>query len=432
MGMLTGRQGLWDRAEISPAMAGEMETWRRAFYREGPWSGGAGLPATLTGYAATLVTNELELRWGTGDRAAYFAAQTPALTARLHEAVQLAAVFGWAVLRPVVEEGKFCFQLWAPGQVFPTRFSADGAITAGYFADRRGEYLRVEEFSYGKGTLTLRNRAYRARGEVLGQEVPLSVRPEWENISPELVLSGLRGPLFGVIKMPFANTVEPVSPLPVSLYAGALESMAEFDRVYGDFLYELHSGRRKNIIERGAIVPEGRRKPRQPGTNYLDPTTDTYILDPQEEHSPFQDYSPEIRTEQYLSGLKTILHIIENQCHLSPGSLSIDQRTGAMTATEVISQDKTTYNTCAAIQNRGLTPGLLAVMDAMEDLADLYGMAPAGDTQKAIVYGDGIFEDTQKEFERRMEMAREGVIGKDEVRSWYFGAGAGEISPGAK
>lgn len=421
MGMLTGRQGLWDRAEISPAMAGEMETWRRAFYREGPWSGGAGLPATLTGYAATLVTNELELRWGTGDRAAYFAAQTPALTARLHEAVQLAAVFGWAVLRPVVEEGKFCFQLWAPGQVFPTRFSADGAITAGYFADRRGEYLRVEEFSYGKGTLTLRNRAYRARGEVLGQEVPLSVRPEWENISPELVLSGLRGPLFGVIKMPFANTVEPVSPLPVSLYAGALESMAEFDRVYGDFLYELHSGRRKNIIERGAIVPEGRRKPRRPGTNYLDPTTDTYILDPQEEHSPFQDYSPEIRTEQYLSGLKTILHIIENQCHLSPGSLSIDQRTGAMTATEVISQDKTTYNTCAAIQNRGLTPGLLAVMDAMEDLADLYGMAPAGDTQKAIVYGDGIFEDTQKEFERRMEMAREGVIGKDAVREWYFG-----------
>ena len=423
MGRFTGRQGLWDRAEISPAMAGEMETWRRAFYREGPWSGGAGLAATLTGYAATLVTNELELRWGTGDRAAYFAAQTPALTARLHEAVQLAAVFGWAVLRPVVEEGKFCFQLWAPGQVFPTRFSADGAITAGYFADRRGEYLRVEEFSYGKGTLTLRNRAYRARGEVLGQEVPLSVRPEWENISPELVLSGLRGPLFGVIKMPFANTVEPVSPLPVSLYAGALESMAEFDRVYGDFLYELHSGRRKNIIERGAIVPEGRRKPRRPGTNYLDPTTDTYILDPQEEHSPFQDYSPEIRTEQYLSGLKTILHIIENQCHLSPGSLSIDQRTGAMTATEVISQDKTTYNTCAAIQNRGLTPGLLAVMDAMEDLADLYGMAPAGDTQKAIVYGDGIFEDTQKEFERRMEMAREGVIGKDAVREWYFGKG---------
>lgn len=423
MGRFTGRQGLWDQAEISPAMAGEMETWRRAFYRQGEWSGGAGLAATLTGYAATLVTNELELRWGTGDRAAYFAAQTPALTARLHEAVQLAAVFGWAVLRPVVEEGKFCFQLWAPGQVFPTRFSADGAITAGYFADRRGEYLRVEEFSQEKGTLTLRNRAYRARGEVLGQEVPLSVRPEWENISPELVLSGLRGPLFGVIKMPFANTVEPVSPLPVSLYAGAVESMGEFDRVYGDFLYELHSGRRKNIIERGAIVPEGRRKPRRPGTSYLDPTTDTYILDPQEEHSPFQDYSPEIRTEQYLSGLKTILHIIENQCHLSPGSLSIDQRTGAMTATEVISQDKTTYNTCAAIQNRGLTPGLLAVMDAMEDLADLYGMAPAGDTQKAIVYGDGIFEDTQKEFERRMEMAREGVIGKDAVREWYFGKG---------
>lgn len=423
MGLFTGKQGLWDGAAISPAMAGAMETWRRAFYRQGEWSGGAGLPATVTGYAATLVTNELELRWGQGNRAEYFQAQTPALTARLHEAVQLAAVFGWAVLRPVVEAGKFCFQLWTPGQVFPTKFAPDGAITAGYFADRRGEYLRIEEFSYDKGTLAIGNRAYRARGEVLGQEVPLSVRPEWENLSPKMELSGVRGPLLGVIRMPFANTVEPGSPLPVSLYAGAVESMGEFDRVYEDFLYELHSGRRKNIIERGAIVPESRRKGLLRGAKYLDPATDTYILDPAEEHSPFQDYSPELRTEKYLVGLKTVLHIIENQCHLSTGSLSIDDRSGAMTATEVISQDKTTYNTCAAIQNRGLTPGLLRVMEAMEDLADLYGLAPAGDTQKGVVYGDGIFEDTQKEFERRMEMAREGVIGKDAVREWYFGKG---------
>ena len=426
MGLFTGKQGLWDGAAISPAMAGAMETWRRAFYRQGEWSGGAGLPATVTGYAATLVTNELELRWGQGKRAEYFGAQTPALTARLHEAVQLAAVFGWAVIRPVMEDGKFCFQLWAPGQVFPTKFGPDGDMTAGYFADRRGEYLRIEEFSYEKGTLTLRNRAYRARGEVLGQEVPLSVRPEWENLSPEMELSGVRGPLFGVIKMPFANTVEPGSPLPVSLYAGAVETMGEFDRVYEDFLYELHSGRRKNIIERGAIVPEGRRKGLLRGAKYLDPAADTYILDPAEEHSPFQDYSPEIRTGAYLAGLKTVLHIIENQCHLSTGSLSIDDRSGAMTATEVISQDKATYNTCAAIQNRGLTPGLLRVMEAMEDLADLYGLAPAGDTEKGVVYGDGIFEDTQKEFERRMEMAREGVIGKDEVRQWYFGAAEGK------
>lgn len=179
------------------------------------------------------------------------------------------------------------------------------------------------------------------------------------------VLEGVKGPLFGLIVMPFANMVEPDSPLPVSLFAGAMESIMEFDQVYSELLYELHSGRRKNIIERTAIVPEGKRK-RIRGVCYQDPATDTYILDPAEEHSPFQDYSPSIRTEEYLAGMRAILHMIENQCHLSPGSLALDDRTGALTATQVISQDRTTYHTCAAIEQHGLTPAIRQLSDAVE------------------------------------------------------------------
>lgn len=54
-----------------------------------------------------------------------------------------------------------------------------------------------------------------------------------------------------------------------------------------------------------------------------------------------------------MTGLKAILHMVENQCHLSPGTLAIDERTGAVTATQIISQDRTTYNTCTAIQQQG-------------------------------------------------------------------------------
>ena len=124
------------------------------------------------------------------------------------------------------------------------------------------------------------NRAFRLRGEVLGEEMPLSVVPEWADLSQKTVLEGVKGPLFGLITMPFANMVEPDSPLPVSLFAGAMESIMEFDQVYSELLYELHSGRRKNIIERTAIVPEGKRK-RIRGVRYQDPATDTYILDPE-------------------------------------------------------------------------------------------------------------------------------------------------------
>lgn len=291
-------------------------------------------------------------------------------------------------------------------------------MTKGYFADPVGEYVKLEQFDFQAGRLLITQRAHFLKNGVLGREVPLSVHPGWVGLEQEMEITHCPGPLFGVIKMPFANLVDGSSPLPVSLYAGAMDSMEEFDRVYGELIYELHSGKRKNLVERSAIVPEHRRRR---GSRYLDPTTDTYILDPAEEHSPFQDYSPSIRTGEYLEGLQVILHMIENQCHLSPGTLSLNQKSGGVTATEIISQDRTTYNTCAAIQTRGVTPGLMGVIRAVETMGEVYHLIPEGQAEVSVCYGDGIFEDTQKEFDRRMEMVREGVLTGQELRQWYFG-----------
>lgn len=49
------------------------------------------------------------------------------------------------------------------------------------------------------------------------------------------------------------------SALPVSLYANAMESMEEFDRTLTEFWYEIHSGKRKRIVERSAIRPRGKQ-----------------------------------------------------------------------------------------------------------------------------------------------------------------------------
>lgn len=411
---------------VSVEMELAMEQWKAAFFGDPSWNAPgmrlSGLPAALTGYVATLVTNEMSLSFGDSPRGKAMERMFRPLTGMLHRAVQLAAVYGYVVLRPMVWEGQVIFLLAEPGRFWPTEFAPDGSIIGGYFLDWVGTYLKTEEFQLKNRTLTIRNRAFRVKNGSFGEEVPLDSCPELKALSPETVLEGMDQPLMGVIRMPFLNSVDPGNPMPESLYAGAMASMEEFDRVYSELLYELHSGKRKNIVERGAIVPESRQK-RIRGAKYFDPTTDTYILDPAEEHSPFQDYSPSLRTGDYLTGMKAVLHIIENQCHLSPGSLALDDRTGAMTATEVISQDRTTYNTCAAIQNRGAAPGLRQLARAAEILGDLYGLLPSGETEMQITWGDSIFEDTQKEFERRMELLREGVVGKEEVKAWYFGEG---------
>ena len=417
-------KGIWEDAAISAPMARAISSWQGAFYGSPdylePGMCLSGLPAAITAHAATLVTGEMELVCGDSPRGRAIGDAMEGLMEKLQLAVQLAAAFGYVAIRPSLEGKQFTFSLAGPGQLFPTRFGPGGSIQSGYFVDTYGRYAKVETFDYRDGILTVANRAYRLRGEILGQQVPLDVCPDWANLQEQVEIRGAKGPLFGLLKMPFANMVDEASALPVSLYAGALDSIREFDRVYSELLYELHSAKRKNIVERGAIVPEGKRK-RLRGLKYQDPTTDTYILDPAEEHQPFQDYSPAIRAEEYLAGLKIILHMIENQCQLSPGTMALDERTGALTATQVISQDRTTYHTCAAIQRQGLAPALIQTAQAVETLGELAGILPQGEWKLEVRFGDGVFEDTQQEFSRRMEMVKEGILSKEEFRNWYFG-----------
>lgn len=423
-------KGLWDEANISPAMAQSQQSWLRAFYNPPGWGDYllSNLPATLTGFVATLVTGELKLSCGSSPKGEFLTEQLHPLERRLSGAVQLAAACGMAVIRPLVVGGAFQFEVLGPGRFFPTRFGADGQVMAGYFADFEetdaGNYIRLESFDCSGTDLRITNRAYRAQGEVLAEEVPLSTVTRWKALAPEILLQHVKKPLFGYLRMPFANTVDGGSPLPVSIYAGAMESMAEFDRVYGELIYELHSGKRKRIIERQAISPE--RKGKSPGRGdlsgrgYRDISPDNYIvLDPMEQVRPFDDYSPQLRTEDYLTGLKVILHMVENQCHLSPGTLSLDARTGTVTATEVISQDRTTYSTCAAIQ-QSASQALLDVIEAMDVLSDLYRLCPAGKISPAVSFGDSVFEDTQQEFSRRIEMVRAGILRPEKLLEWYF------------
>src|SRR5699024_10498904 len=100
---------------------------------------------------------------------------------------------------------------------------------------------------------------------------------------------------------------------------------------------------------------------------------------------------------------------------------AIEPRTGRVTATQVISEDRTTYNTIKAIQDRGLTTGLLDVLYWFDVYATLYGLAPAGSVEPAVSFGDSIFEDTGVEFQRRMALAQANYLRPELVTAWYFG-----------
>ena len=286
--------------------------------------------------------------------------------------------------------------------------------------------VRVESFDLQPGGLYIQNRAYwYTAGDILGGELALTEVPEWAGLEPDAKVAGVDRPLFAELKMPFANTIDETSRLPVSLYARALDGIEELDRIYNEFLHEMHTGKRKRIVDRDAILPEKNSFEKTTlcrGISRKDLVTDLYLtLDMGEAGKPFDDYTPQLRVDDYQKAMDIQCRLLENQTGFSPGTFHFDVKSGRMTATQVISEDQTTYNTIKAIQERGMRQGLMDLLYIYDVYATLYKLAPAGAVQPSVSFGDSIFEDTGTEFARRKMLADSGYLKPEKLVSWYFG-----------
>ena len=146
---------------------------------------------------------------------------------------------------------------------------------------------------------------------------------------------------------------------------------------------------------------------------------DVYLpLDLPGDSAPFGDYTPKIRENDYRNAMNQLLRLYEMQCGVSSGTFSLDEK-GALTATEVLSQDRKTYYAVAEIQQQGRV-ALEDLVSAMDALCDLYGIGGEGDWKLNIQFGDSLFEDCGTEFERRRKLVEMGM--KPELLlAWYFG-----------
>ena len=145
------------------------------------------------------------------------------------------------------------------------------------------------------------------------------------------------------------------------------------------------------------------------------------MLDTGEGGQPFDDYTPEIRVEAYQKAIDVQLRLIERQCGFTEGTFTLDVRTGRMTATQVTSDDRDTYSTIKSIQDRGLKQGLEDVIYIYNVYATLGDLAPAGDVEPSVTFGDSVFEDTGTEFGRRKQLVDGGYLKPEKLISWYFG-----------
>lgn len=450
--LLTGaEQAFGIKIPVSRAMQRALELWYQMYVDKAPWKfykdgdknvceRSLKIPASVASELARLTTLELSAEISGSKRAEYLDRQFKQnVMPGLRSAVEYAAAFGGVIFKPHVTVGDgISVRVVLPGDFFPVEFSGND-ITAAVFASvcqhedtryTRLEYHQLSERDDGKYNCTIQNKCFAQNvsssgrtsyDKSLGTEVPLSMVPEWEEIEPEVNIDGIQHALFSYYKMPFANTVDTLSPLGVSCYARAVDQIRLADQQLNRMEWEYVATEAAVYVDNDFLEQDdyGNPKPLPKNEERL---YRTYSGDmsggTNGKSGPITIYGPAIRVEPLIAGIDFYKREIEFQCGLAYGTIS-DPQAVDKTAEEVKNAKQRSYSTVKDMQT-SLDKALSNLVLAMNELADLYGLAPDGEYELSFEWDDGIVVDRSKWFAEMMSMVSAGLVKPEVLVSQYF------------
>ena len=320
-------------------------------------------------------------------------------------------------------------------QFIPTAWD-NAEITEACFITRIAKggyyYTRLEWHKWNGATYYITNELYRSDMYKLGSKEPqdiLGVRVPLATIYPllneETEIQGIEASLFSYFRTPIANNIDDNSPLGVSVYANAMETLHAIDIVYDSFVREFRLGKKRIIVParmvKTVIDPVSGEMRR-----FFDATDETYeaLSTDDPDSLRIQDNSVELRVEEHVSALNAFLNIFCLQIGLSAGTFSFDAGNGlrsAKTATEVVSENSKTYKTVKNFQNM-IKPAVVRLVDNIIAVASLYDMQTKDGQSIAdliergyevnISMDDGITQDRQTNINEGITLVGAGLMSK--------------------
>lgn len=304
-------------------------------------------------------------------------------------------------------------------------------VTEGVFISRQARrgyyYTRLEWHRWNGKAYVITNELYRSEmqkgataesQDILGVRWPLADLYPW--LEEETVIP-VEESLFSYWRTPIANNLDDNSPLGVSIYGNALETLHALDICFDSFVREFRLGKKRIIVPARAV-----RYVVDPQTGalvrYFDATDETYeaLASDTPDDLKIQDNSVELRVEEHVAAINAFLSILCMQVGFSAGTFTFDQHTGLKTATEVVSENSKTFKTIRTIQNQ-LTPALEHLVRNIIDVAILYetqweGQSveslAAGGYHVQIVFDDGVTQDRQTNIQEGVMLVGAGMLSK--------------------
>lgn len=445
-------------SSLSTEMANALDLWYQLYTDQAPWLDeeagvySMNLPAFISSELARQIV--LEMKWNiTGKdksgqtqdengtdimnpRAQYLKDEFEKLTTVLRQKLEQGCAAGGMIVKPYVnQEDKHIYFDWTMDWSFcPVAFDDDGrlldVIIPDSFRDGKTTYTRLERHIVEGPNVRVTQKIYRSDSpDALGTEIQLDengnnegngIPERWKNLRPELVVNNVDGPLFGWFKVAAANSVDTESPMGASVFAKAVSTIKQADMQYSRMIWEYEGSELAIDVDPAAFVYQRNADGSQEGsTPKLKERLFRAVDVDKGDRDLYEPFSPAIRDASEINGLNQIEMKVENLCGLSRGTIA-DINSVERTATELKINKQRSYATVADNQ-KSLELCLKDVIRVMDKYATLYGLAPEGDYDVSFDWDDSIITDTDQQMNERMMLYNAGMIGKTEMREWYFG-----------
>lgn len=311
---------------------------------------------------------------------------------------------GGMVIRTYVYEGQVKIRFATADSFFPISQDENGVsecVIVSKFVKSGKYYTLLEWHLEDSNNYKIKNELYESinNGDDLGVKIPLSIiygnelKPE--SNYPKDIYSR---PTFVYLKPNLANNFDLDSPLGISIYANAVDTLHEIDQAYDMLMQEMKMGRRR------IIAPDWMLKPRiDPKTgekqflvNFEDEVFQTYHAERLNSNAGSQkpeDITLGLRNTELIQTVNSLLDILAAQTGFSAGTFSYNNTQGLETATGVISRNSDTYqskNSHETILEDGLSK-LITIILELGKASKIY----QGDTDVdiAINFDDSIAQD---------------------------------------
>ena len=330
-----------------------------------------------------------------------------------------------------IGEGKIKLGYTMASQFVPTAWD-NSKVKAGIFINREakdGFYYTVVEWHRLDGTTyRVTNDLYRQKIKDAKDEEPQNILGWWYPLdkmypllSPDTTIQNVENAFFQYIKPFGANYADDNSPLGMSIFASALDTLHTLDVIFDSFRREFVLGKKRIIAPARAMKMVGGLNGGVP-QRYFDADDEVYeaLATDTGEELHIQDNSVEIRVEEHVKGINAQLSILCTQIGFDPGTMSFDAVKGLKTAREVISEDSKTFGTVKSHENN-IKDSLEDMVKAIFELAVHYGLTWNGQSIESLISGgynvsvafdDSIIQDKETEINQGVLLVGAGLLSR--------------------